>query len=74
MTTTSERIAIDPLILHGQAHVKGTRLPVHQLVAMLANGDSIEDLLEEYPSLTRDDILACLAYVAELAQETYAAI
>ena len=64
-----ERIAIDPHILHGQAHVKGTRLAVHQIVAMLANGDSIENLIAEYPSLTREDIFACLAYAAELAEE-----
>jgi uncharacterized protein (DUF433 family) len=36
---------------------------------MLANGDSIEDLLVEYPSLSREDILACLDYAAELAEE-----
>jgi len=36
---------------------------------MLANGDSIEDLLGEYPSLTRKDILACLDYAAALAEE-----
>jgi uncharacterized protein (DUF433 family) len=36
---------------------------------MLANGDTIEELLEEYPSLTREDILACLDYAASLAEE-----
>jgi uncharacterized protein (DUF433 family) len=36
---------------------------------MLANGDTIEELLEEYPSLERDDILACLDYAASLAEE-----
>ena len=36
---------------------------------MLANGDSIDDLLSEYPSLSRADILACLEYAAELAEE-----
>ena len=36
---------------------------------MLANGDTVEDLLEEYPSLTREDILACLDYAASLAAE-----
>jgi uncharacterized protein (DUF433 family) len=36
---------------------------------MLANGDTIEELLKEYPSLTRDDILACLDYAATLAEE-----
>ncbi|MBD3340062.1 MAG: DUF433 domain-containing protein [Candidatus Lokiarchaeota archaeon] len=63
------RISINPHICHGQACVKGTRIPVHQIVKMLANGDTIEDLLEEYPSLEREDILACLEYVASLAEE-----
>lgn len=63
------RISIDPNICHGQACVKGTRIPVHQLVRMLANGDSMEDLLHEYPSLTKDDILASLDYAADLTEE-----
>ncbi|MDI3254046.1 MAG: DUF433 domain-containing protein [Bacillota bacterium] len=42
-----ERISIDPAICHGQACVKGTRIPVHQIVRMLANGDTVEDLLAE---------------------------
>jgi uncharacterized protein (DUF433 family) len=65
----NERIAIDPNICHGQACIKGTRIPVHQIIGMLANGDRIEELLKEYPSLTRDDILACLDYAASLAEE-----
>ena len=64
-----ERISIDPNICHGQACVKGTRIPVHQVVGMLANGDTIEELLAEYPSISRDDIMACLAYAASLAEE-----
>lgn len=64
-----ERISIDPAICHGQACVKGTRIPVHQIVRMLANGDTVEDLLAEYPSLERADIMACLEYAAELAEE-----
>lgn len=57
-----ERISIDPNICHGQACVKGTRIPVHQIVGMLANGDTVEDLLSEYPSLSREDIFTCLIY------------
>lgn len=64
-----ERISIDPDICHGQACVKGTRIPVHQIVGMLANGDTVEDLLSEFPSLTREDIMAALAYAAGLAEE-----
>jgi uncharacterized protein (DUF433 family) len=64
-----ERISIDPKICHGQACVRGTRIPVHQIVRMLANGDTIEDLLADYPSLEREDILACLDYAGALAEE-----
>jgi uncharacterized protein (DUF433 family) len=64
-----DRISIDPNICHGQACVKGTRIPVHQIVRMLANGDTVEELLAEYPSLSRDDIMACLDYAADLAEE-----
>jgi uncharacterized protein (DUF433 family) len=63
------RITIDPKVYHGQACIKGTRIPVHQILRMLANGDTIEDLLQEYPSVTRDDILACFDYAASLAEE-----
>ncbi len=63
------RITIDPKICHGQACIKGTRIPAYQIVHMLANGDTIEDLLKEYPSLKRKDILACLEYTAALAEE-----
>ena len=64
-----KRISVDPNICHGQACVKGTRIPVHQILHMLANGDTVDTLLEEYPSLTREDIFACIEYAAELTEE-----
>ena len=69
MPAMSERISIRPDVCHGQACVRGTRIPVHQVVRMLANGDTTEDLLEAYPSITREDIAACLDYAASLAEE-----
>ena len=69
MNVPFDRISIDPRIYHGQACVKATRIPVHQIVRMLANGDTVEELLAEYPSLSREDIMACLDYAAELAEE-----
>ena len=65
----SERISVDPKICHGQVCIKGTRIPVHQVIRMLANGDKIEELLEDYPSLKVEDIYACLDYAASLAEE-----
>ena len=64
-----ERISIDSKICHGQACIKGTRIPVYQIVSMLANDDNIENLLEAYPTIDREDILACLEYAASLAEE-----
>ncbi len=48
-----DRISIDPNICHGQACIKGTRIPVHQIVLMLANGDTIPELLRACPTLDR---------------------
>lgn len=64
-----DRISIDPRVCHGQACIKGTRIPIAQLLGMLANGDTIDSLLNAYPSLERADILACLDYAALLAEE-----
>ncbi|HEY0431427.1 MAG TPA: DUF433 domain-containing protein [Pyrinomonadaceae bacterium] len=64
-----DRISIDAGVCHGQACVKGTRVPVHQIVAMLANGDTFESLLKAYPSITTEDIRACLEYAAFLTEE-----
>ncbi len=63
-----DRISIDTKICHGQACIKGKRIPVHQILHLLANGDTIDDLLEEYPSLMRKDIFACIEYAAELTE------
>jgi uncharacterized protein (DUF433 family) len=67
--TFGDRVTIRPQICHGQACVTGTRIPVHQIVRMLANGDTVDDLLVEYPSITREDIFACLDDAAALAEE-----
>jgi uncharacterized protein (DUF433 family) len=54
-----QRITVDPEICHGKPCVRGLRYPVETLLAYLAGGDSIEDLLAEFPDLQREDILAC---------------
>ncbi|MBM4462643.1 MAG: DUF433 domain-containing protein [Chloroflexi bacterium] len=63
------RIIIDPKIMHGKPVIKGTRIPVYIVLNLLAGGSKAEDVLEEYPDLANEDILACLEYAAELAQE-----
>ncbi len=69
MTLSNERIAADANICHGQACVKGTRIPVHQVLHMMGGGDTIEELLQDYPTISRDDILACIDYAAALTEE-----
>lgn len=57
----NQTISIDPAVCHGQACVKGTRIPVRQVVRMLANGDSVDELLADFPGLSREAVEACLA-------------
>ncbi|MFQ5881680.1 MAG: DUF433 domain-containing protein [Candidatus Methylomirabilales bacterium] len=64
-----ERISIDPNVCHGKPCIKGTRIMVWIIVDYLANGDSVEEVLAAYPSLTREDVQAALAYAAEMTRE-----
>jgi uncharacterized protein (DUF433 family) len=65
MNPLLERISIDPNICFGKPCIRGTRIWVSLLLDFLANGMSIEELLEEYPRLEREDILVAIAYGAE---------
>lgn len=65
----SERILVDPEILAGKPVIRGSRLAVELILELMAAGQSEQDVLEEYPGLTREDILACLAYASYLAHE-----
>lgn len=69
MTAQLDRIVVDPGVCHGRPCVRGTRVMVWQVVQFLANGDSVDDILAAYPSLTRDDVQACLAFAAEMTRE-----
>jgi uncharacterized protein (DUF433 family) len=62
----AERIAVDPEIHHGAPCIRGTRIPVTVVLGSLAEGLTPEAILHEYPSLTAEDIQACLAYAAEV--------
>lgn len=62
-------ISVDPAVVHGQACIRGTRIPVAVVLANLADGLTAEDLIQSYPALTLPAIQAALAYAAELAQE-----
>lgn len=64
-----EHLAADPAICGGQMCVKGTRIPASVILGAMAGGDTIDDLLRGYPTLTREDVSAVLAYGAQLATE-----
>lgn len=74
MNSLLERISIDPNICFGKPCIRGTRIWVSLILDFLASGTSMEELLEEYPQLTREDILAAIAYGAEMARERYVEI
>ena len=57
-----ERVEIDPQRMLGKPVIRGTRITVEILLEKLAAGETVEDVLLDYPRLTRDDVLAALAY------------
>lgn len=70
-----EHIVSDPETLVGKPRIKGTRISVELIIGWLANGWSFEQILESYPNITREDILAALAFAAEmLREEEYIAV
>lgn len=72
MTDTEllQRITIDPAVMVGKPVIKGTRLTVEYVIGRLAHGSSVEDILEEYQDLSRDDIAACLLFAQKALEDT----
>jgi len=63
------RITVNPRVLHGQACLRGLRIPVHLVVGLVASGMSFDEILDDYPDLERDDIRAALEYAAFVTRE-----
>ena len=68
-----ERVQMLPGVCHGKPVIKGTRILVTNLLGALSGGDSFEDLLADYPGLTREDIFAALRFGADLANGNFIA-
>lgn len=64
-----KRITVDPLVCHGKACIKGTRVMASVILDNLAGGITTEEILNSYPSLNPEDIKAAISYAAELAGE-----
>ena len=65
----SDRITFDPHVMGGKPCIRGMRVTVGTVVGLIASGHSIENVLEAYPYLEKDDILAALSYAAWRSEE-----
>lgn len=59
-----QRIACDPRVMVGKPAIKGTRLTVELILNLLAHGSTVEDILEEYEGLSKEDVQACLLFAS----------
>jgi uncharacterized protein (DUF433 family) len=66
-----QRISIDPGICFGKPCIRGHRIWVSLILDFLAAGTTVDEVLQEYPQLTREDVLACIAYGSEMSRERY---
>ena len=62
MGRNSDHISVDPEICHGKACIKGTRVPVHLILEMMAAGEAVDGIINAYPFLTQEDVEAALEY------------
>ena len=62
------RVTIDPKIMLGKPVIKGTRIPVYVILNLLGEGYGFEEIIEEYPDVKREDILASLKFAARFTQ------
>jgi uncharacterized protein (DUF433 family) len=68
-----ESIVSTPDVLRGKPRIKGTRIPVSLILGHLAAGNTAEDIIREYPDLTKEQIAACLDYARDLSEFEVAA-
>ena len=66
--TLLKRIVVDSDICHGKPIIRGLRYPVETILQLLSSGMSIEEILEDYEDLYKEDILACLSYATKLTE------
>lgn len=71
MNALLNRISVDPQICGGKPCIRGTRIWVSLLLDFLSTGSSMEEILDQYPQLKREDILAAIAYGAEMSRERF---
>ncbi len=65
MEELMDRITVDPLILVGKPVIKSTRIPVYLIIEFLANGLTEQEILDQYPTLQKEDVKAALLYASK---------
>lgn len=65
------RISVDPRVCFWKPCIRGTRIWVSLVLDLLSSGLSVEEIIEEYPQLFHEDVLACVAYGAEMSRERF---
>jgi uncharacterized protein (DUF433 family) len=65
------RISIDPNVCFGKPCIRGHRIWVSLVLDLLASGATMREILDDYPGIVEEDILACIAYGAEMSRERY---
>ena len=67
MLLITDHIEIKPAVCHGNPVIKGTRIPVSHIINAMAGGDTIGDILDDYPGLHEEDVYAALAFAGKCA-------
>lgn len=71
MVDLKDRIVIDPNVCNGKPVIRGSRVTAETILGYLSAGDSAEEILQQYPQLTAEDIRACLDFAARIAGHKY---
>lgn len=66
MTKAHQRITLDPKVLVGKPVIRGTRLSVEFVIGLMADGWTETEILANYPAISHEDLLACLAYARDV--------
>ncbi len=69
MINVNELISINPEICFGKPHIKGTRIKVSFILELVSSGWTIEQILQEYDHLSRDQVIACLIYAGHIVDK-----
>ena len=68
MNTLLNRITVNPAVCHGKPTIRNMRYPVEMILDLLSSGMTVLEIIEDYPAIEEDDILACLAFASQLTR------